>query len=343
MSNTEIVGIIVTILGVGCFSLVFTILYSAYIKSEISDIKSGKKDIELIDEVIYENQSHVKVRRQIIGTIKSILFYGLMTLLIPFFIFSIINKFQGNVTMISDRGVIVVASGSMSVRNKENTYLFTNNLTNQFDQYDLIVIERVDNALDINLYDVISFVNDEGVNVIHRVVGINYNSKGQIEFTTRGDSNGYDAVDKFKPTINDIQGRYIDKKIPAVGMFILFMQSSLGMITIMALAYCLIMMDRLTSKITRVQEKRIEMLCNVLNFENKNDTNEMKTHYLESIYYKGYIYLFNEEGFVDKKEIKDEDVLEKSNKTLIKIVEDMETNESTETNIIIEEDESEEE
>ena len=41
MSTIEIVGIIVSFIGVGCFSAVFTILYLTYSNSTINEYKSG--------------------------------------------------------------------------------------------------------------------------------------------------------------------------------------------------------------------------------------------------------------------------------------------------------------
>ena len=341
MDKMEIVGLIITILGVGCFSAIFTILYRAYTKSEINDIKSGKKDIDLIDEDIYDNLSHVKTRRRIIGIIKTVLFYGLMILIIPFFIFSIINKIQGSVTMIGNRGVLVVASGSMSEKNPENLYLFDNKLDNQFQRFDMIVIEKVKSPWDLSKYDVISYVNDEGINIIHRIVDIGFNSEGKMEFTTRGDANGFDAIDKFRPTIDDIQGVYVNKRIPVVGMFILFMQSSLGMITILALVYCLLMVDRYTTKITNIQEERLKKLKEAINF-NLDEKIELKADYVETLYYKGYAYTFNEKGFIDKQEIKDEEFLKDSEEKIIRVLEDKDKNESTKTEYDVNNDESEE-
>ena len=84
MSNIEILGLIVSLIGVGCFAAVFTILYITYSNSTINEYKSGKRDIELIDEAIYDNLSNVKKTRKIMRTIKSIGFYGLMIIIIPF-------------------------------------------------------------------------------------------------------------------------------------------------------------------------------------------------------------------------------------------------------------------
>lgn len=74
-----------------------------------------------------------------------------MVVLIPLFIFSLINRFQNNVTMIGNRTVMVVASNSMSYKNEANSYLFDDSLglNNQFNTYDLIILEKVNNETDL--------------------------------------------------------------------------------------------------------------------------------------------------------------------------------------------------
>ncbi|MFR7881638.1 MAG: hypothetical protein ACLU5J_09330 [Christensenellales bacterium] len=63
MSSAEIISLIVTIIGVFSFATIFTILYQSYATSQINEIQSGKKDLELIDEVIYERQEKLKSAR----------------------------------------------------------------------------------------------------------------------------------------------------------------------------------------------------------------------------------------------------------------------------------------
>ena len=74
--------------------------------------------------------------------------------------------------MIGNKTIMVVASGSMSKKNDANAYLNSNNLNNQFQTYDIIVLEKVENASDLNKYDVIAYRNDQGINVIHRIIEI---------------------------------------------------------------------------------------------------------------------------------------------------------------------------
>ena len=52
MSNVEIVGLIVSIVGIGSFSALFTILYVTYSHATINESISGKKDIAYMTEII---------------------------------------------------------------------------------------------------------------------------------------------------------------------------------------------------------------------------------------------------------------------------------------------------
>ena len=60
MKSTEIISLVVTFIGIFSFATIFTILYGNYASMSIQELKSGKRDIELIDEVIYERQENVK-------------------------------------------------------------------------------------------------------------------------------------------------------------------------------------------------------------------------------------------------------------------------------------------
>lgn len=331
MTSAEIISLIVTIIGVFSFATIFTILYKSYATSQINEIKSGKKDIELIDEVIYERQEKIKKRKMVTKIVKSICFYLALLIIIPLFIFSLINRFQNNITMIGNKTIMVVASGSMSKKNDANAYLNSNNLNNQFQTYDIIVLEKVENASDLNKYDIIAYHNDQGINVIHRIIEIE-----DGKYVTRGDAN--DASDKYHPTFNDVIGRYIGKKIPSIGIFIMFLQSYAGIITIISLIYCLIMIDKISNKINMAQKRRIEQLEDAIDYIDELEIEKIKAEYVETIYYKGYAYHFNESGFVEKTKIKDGPYLEKSNKTIIKEVINVKTSEKIAEEVVIKND-----
>lgn len=328
MTSTDIISTVVTFIGVFSFATLFTILYKSYASSQIAEIKSGKRDIEIIDEVIYDRQSHVQQRRKVIGLIRTIAFYLVIIIIIPIFAFSLVNKVMGNVMMIGDKAVMVVATGSMSYKNEANSYLFNRNLNNQFQQYDIIVLERVDKS-DIRMYDVIAYKNDKDMNIIHRIIDIDGS-----KYVTRGDIYDSSKTDLYKPSYDDVIGRYTGKRIPSLGIFIMFLQSYAGIITVVSLVYCLLMIDRTAERINKVQQERIDKLEEALDYLDESSSDCMKAEYKETIYYKGYAYMFDENGFIDKTEITEGPYLEKSNDTIIKETEDLENNKTTEEVVI---------
>ena len=328
MTSTDIISTVVTFIGVFSFATLFTILYKSYASSQIAEIKSGKRDIEIIDEVIYDRQSHVQQRRKVIGLIRTIAFYLVIIIIVPIFAFSLVNKVMGNVMMIGNKAVMVIPTDSMSYKNEANSYLFNRNLNNQIQPYDIIVLEKVSKS-DIRMYDVIAYKNDKGVNIVHRIIDINGD-----KYTTRGDIYDSSKTDLYKPVYEDIVGRYTGKRIPGVGIFIMFLQSYAGIITVVSLVYCLLMIDRTAERINKVQQERIDKLEEALDYLDESSSDCMKAEYKETIYYKGYAYMFDENGFIDKTEIKEGPYLEKSNDTIIKEKEDLENNKTTEEVVI---------
>lgn len=335
MSSVEIISLIVTVIGVFSFATIFTILYKSYTTSQIEEIKSGKKDIELIDEVIYERQADVKKRRKVFRIVRSILFYLVLIIVIPIFIFSLVNRFQNNVTMLGNKTLMVVASGSMSEKHEKNSYLINNDsdskLNYQFNTYDIIILEKVQNENDLQLYDVIAYVNNDGINVIHRIKEI---ENGTYE--TRGDAN--EQSDTYHPVFDDVIGKYNGKKIAGLGMFIMFLQSYAGIITIVSLIYCLLMIDHFSGKIDEVQTLRVKLLEEAIDYSNESDKLTIEAKFVETIYYKGYAYQFDENGFIDKSKINEGPYLEKSNEAIIKEVFNKETSEVTSKKIVLDDD-----
>lgn len=336
MTSRDIISIIVTFIGVFSFATLFTILYKSYASSQIAEIKSGKRDIEIIDEVIYERQKHVQNRRKVTALIRTVAFYLIIVTIIPIFTFSLINKFTGNKMMIGGNTVMVVASGSMGYKNEANDYLFNYNLDNQFQQYDIIVLEKV-NKNQIKKYDVIAYRNDRDMNIIHRVVGFEYSNT--LRYITRGDIYDSTKTDVFRPSFDDVIGRYTGKRIPGIGIFIIFLQSYAGIITVVSLVYCLLMVDSISRKIDKVQSERVQKLEEALDYFDETTSEALKAEYKETIYYKGYAYSFDENGFIDKIEIKDGPYLKQDKDTLIKEIQE---NDKVATQIVVIEKENEE-
>ena len=100
----------------------------------------------------------------------------------------------------------------------------------------------------------------------------------------------------------------------------MFFQSYAGIITIVSLVYCLLMIDRISEKINKVQAKRVEHLLQALGLSSDETLDKVEAAYSETIYYKGYAYHFKDGAFISKDEITDGPYKEKSNDTIIKEV-----------------------
>lgn len=326
MTQVEIIALIVTFIGVLSFATIITMLYHSYISSSIKDIKLGKQDADLLDELIKDGNEKRQKRKKIISTLKNVLFCVFLAIIIPVFALAIVSKVNGNVMMVGGNSIMVVASGSMSEKNKANNYLFTYNLDNQFQTYDIIGISEVKDKNDLKVHDVIAFVNDKGINVIHRIISFEDRIDGKRYYTTRGDANN--SNDTYKPTFEDVLGKYNGKRVPLIGMFVLFFQSGSGIVTALAVIYCLLMIDHLSNKMGQASDKRIEILSKVFDIENmkEEDIEIMKIGYVEYVLYKGYMYRLDENGVIDKKEVNEN----YEDKLVLELVENSDLEESQE-------------
>ena len=306
MSSTDIIALIVTIIGVASFATVVTILFRNYIRSQIKEINLGNRDIEIVDLMIYERDPNVIKKKKAGSIAKNVIYYAFLAIVIPVFGLSIYSRIKNNVTKFGENFVMVVASGSMSQRNEANEYLVEHNLNNQFNTYDLIVLTGVNSSSQLSMYDVIAYKNDKNVNVIHRIIGIDYTS-GEPRYTTRGDSNS--ATDTYHPRVSDVIGKYTGKKIPGIGIFIMFFQSYAGIVTILSVVYCSFMISHFTRKMDEATEERKTLLLELFNVNEMtaSDPEIMSLKQHNVIFYKGYAYILDPDGKPNKREMTEEE------------------------------------
>lgn len=302
MSSTDIIAIIVTVIGVASFAAVVTILFRNYIKSSIKETRNGERDIELVDDLVYSNNKDVIRRKRAASIGKNIAYYSILAVLIPLFGLSLYSRIKNNVTQFGNNALLVVASGSMSVKLESNEYLYTYNLNNQFSTYDLITVRTVANTGELTRYDVVAYRNDKGMNVIHRIIDID-TSGSEIRYVTRGDANA--ASDSYRPKFSDIIGKYTNKRIPGIGVFVMFFQSYAGIVTILSVVYCTIMISHYHKKLDDATDERQELLATVfdVNALSIDDSDLMTSSHENTIYFKGIAYHFNETQLLEKREM----------------------------------------
>ena len=327
MSTLDIIALVVTIIGLASFCVVFTILYTSFARSAVKETAAGERDIELIDKALKASDPKTMEQKKRSAIVGKVLYIAFLCVVVPLFCLALIDKIGGNQFHLGNSSLMVCASGSMSEKNASNDYLVTEDLNNQFQTYDILVLNKVNAESELKVYDVVAYKNDKNVNIIHRIIAVN-EENGVTSYTTRGDANN--ASDVYHPVFKDIIGKYADKKANGIGIVILFMQSYPGIITIISVIYCLSMIDRFSSKIESAQQERTKLLLSAIDLSGGDSASfEAESSYEETIYYKGFAYKFNQKGFLEKTEKKDAKPEEEANPLLIKTVKDAQGQEKT--------------
>jgi len=320
MTGIEILSLVVTIVCLLSFCVVFTILFRHYYLTAIDSVASGERDIELIDNAVIEELESRSKKKKALRLAAKIASWTLLGIVLVAFGFSLYARLSENQMAFGDTSWIVIASGSMSEKNSANQYLVENDLNNQFDTYDIIRIAKYSSVEEVRQYDVVAFKSKDGTTIVHRIVTISEDMEGPT-YLTRGDSNSADDSGAFYDGLlhyDDLIGHYTGDRIQALGALPIFLQSNAGIITVVAIAYCLLMFDHYKGKFDGAVVDRTNVLIEVLDFDAAapKEDQPVDMTYRERLIYKGHEYTFEDGAFVSKEEIKDE-ALSKASETSI--------------------------
>lgn len=296
--NNQALALVVAGIAVACFTIVFTILFVSYRKFAVAEIDAGKRDIELIELYFLSRKKSVIRRKKIFQVVKFLLYTLLMAFITVCLVFTAFVRFSENLPF-GTKSFMVVATDSMSYKYEGNTYLFEKNLDNQFPAQCVIVIEKVSED-DLKLYDIIAYEHPSGVTYIHRITRIDVLEDGTKTYRTRGDTNtSDDQIDGAYTgslTYDKIVGKYTNVYVPFLGAFVLFLQSYAGIVTVVALIFCLIMFDKNTGNISDAQDKRTKYLVDTLEISDMHEDSEITVDFVEKIYLDKVGYLVHQDG-----------------------------------------------
>ena len=292
MSSIEIISLIVTIICLVSFSLVFTYLFRHYYYSNIKEIEEGKADVDLIDNALFENEKKKSKVNKVLHITGKVFSFSLLALVLFFFGTSLYSRFSGNNMVFGDKSYIVIATGSMSEKNKNNDYLFDNkllteyDLNNQFDAYDIIGVTKYKAKEEVKLYDVIAFKGKDNVIYVHRIIEIREDGT----YITRGDSNARSdngLLYENYLSYQNIVGKYNSSRVPGLGIFVIFIQSNGGIITIVSIIYCMFMFDYYRDKYENSIERRTKFILETLNLDidkiTEEDLKKFKLYFNEKL------------------------------------------------------------
>lgn len=252
-----------------------------------------------------EKQSKSKKAWRLVGKIFS---YVLLGVVFAFFVFSLASKIQNNTMLFGDSTLVVIASGSMSEKN--NNFVKDNpELNNQFDTYDIIGITKYQKQEEISLFDVVAYKNKKNITIVHRIVEIHTDEKtGEVSYLTQGDTNLYaDNTSNSQYagylTYDKIIGKYDGRRIKGLGIFVIFLQSPAGIVTVLSVVYCLFMFDHFSSKYKKAIAERTNMLVKLIDYDlSKEEVDDVVSNYHETLLYKNQLYTFQDGKYVGKED-----------------------------------------
>ena len=236
---TIILSVAVFILLTSTLSILVYKLYRA----TIINIENGSFDAQIIKE----EQETKKIKKNI----GHLILVSIQIVLIIIIGYSLVT--QNHPVRYFARPSIVL-SGSMSEKNKKNTYLYENNLNNQIAVSDMIFIEKLPEKL--NKYDIIVYRKDNHL-IVHRLIEVKQDENGEKHYILRGDANN-----KSDDPINREQmiGVYRGHKIPYLGFFVRFLQSIPGLLCILLIFIINIITPMINKKFYDVKKVRADLI-----------------------------------------------------------------------------------
>ncbi|MBE6021078.1 MAG: hypothetical protein E7228_04995 [Clostridiales bacterium] len=258
MTDYEIYVFILCFIVFSVLTLLFSYMIVTLTKMRLKMIRHGLED----EEIKIEQQKKAKKSR--IGTffvnaVGLIICLALLTA----FVFSIYMNVTEEKLPNGIPSLKVVQSASMATKDEANTYLYENDLNDQIQVFDVIITRHLPEEEDLQLYDIVTYKQDD-MNIVHRIVGIeepNAKHPHCRHFLLQGDA--VKNPDQFPVLYSQMQGIYKGERIPYIGSFIIFMQSPAGWLCILLVLFSMIFTPVLKKKLDKEIKIRQQIIDSV--------------------------------------------------------------------------------
>ena len=205
MTAYEKYNLVLCLIVFVALTALFSALIANLIRLTLKVINSGLEDEQIKTEYLKEQSKKKSYVGKVFDISVSVLICLVLTCALCF---SLYSRFTQN-SMIGNLPTIkVVESGSMENKHKDNDYLFENNLDDQLAVFDLVVLHKLPEEKDLQLYDIVVY-EINGYFIIHRIVGIeepNEKHPNERWFVLRGDANK--QADDFPVTYDQMRSIY---------------------------------------------------------------------------------------------------------------------------------------
>ena len=217
---------------------------------------------------IYDSIIDDKRRNKKFQIIYNIFFGILYAVLVVIFGFALGFRLGGEQLFFGNTTLMTIQTGSMETINKENKYIFENNLTDQIEQFSLIGIDKVAQE-DIELYDILAYQSESGDIIVHRVTRIYTSSDTNITYyTLKGDANTSSSAEELTLTYDKVIGRYNGFQNYGLGVTLTYLQSNIGLVAIAAAAIFLITYNVTESLIDKAYDNQTLIISKKIDIEN---------------------------------------------------------------------------
>ena len=269
MTPYEIYIFILCFIVFSLLTAMFTYLITSIIKMELELIGHGHRD-----EAIKKELNKKKKENRVFLWVNRIVSLLLCVIFVTTFSFAVYIRMAEDRPANGIPSIKVVKSESMAKKHSENTYLFDNDLNDQFQMFDIVICKHLPAEEELKLYDIVVYKQND-MYVIHRIVGIeepNANHPSVRHFLLQGDA--VENPDKFPVLYSQMQGIYEGNRIPFIGSFILFLQSPAGWLCVMLVIFSMIATPLVEKKIKKATKKRISSFSNQLQEDAKEEEHE---------------------------------------------------------------------
>lgn len=255
MTGYELYTFILCAVVLVALSALFITFLRLLVKFYIRLVRSGLEDAAILREAAQEQ------KRTAWDVINSVVSIVLCVVLILVFVASIAIQIGEGTTGVDISKPLVVKSASMSYKDERNTYLYTNNLDNQFDTFDIIFVDPIPGEFELELYDIVVYEAKDGTSIVHRIVGIeepNEQHPDHRYFKFQGDA--VQISDRYPVLYSQLRGIYSGERLRFVGSFVLFMQSPAGWICILLVIFAIFATPMVEKKIAAEKKLRMQRI-----------------------------------------------------------------------------------
>lgn len=275
-------AVIIAIIVVLCIAVTFAITFALYSAARTRCINGGLEDAEIIQdlkrkyfgreasgatltdeerETVRSSLAKKSKRSKIGKMVGNVVFAVFMVIIVAITIVAVVFRAQGGQFFFGDTAYLVVRTDSMSYKSESNPY-YEYLPDNQIEVYSLISINKLDDDDEIEVFDIIAYTYD-GTTYVHRVVNINTFEDGTVTYQAMGDTNIGSFSFELCLSRESILGIYTGNAQFVNGVLLLYLQSNIGIISLVFAFLFLLAADICIGRIDACVQKRIEYLLGI--------------------------------------------------------------------------------